>query len=324
MWFARWWDNGHGRARTLGPVKTMTRAEAQRELDELVRPINELRNTTPVTFGELVNNVVIPWAGGKWKHSTAYTTKERITSHLVAPLSERQLRKTTRQELQAVLDSKAKAGTSQSVLGHLRWDLRMISRVAVAEGYLERNPAELLHTPRGRVIEKRYLNKGDAINVLVAFDLRERTIIKLAAIAGMRPGEIVGLQWADVNENTVHIKRRVYRFRVDSPKTTNSIRRASLPPSLVADLQEWRSLYPKATKEDWVFPSERGKTPISPGNLWRRDIRPVLEKLHLGWVNYQVLRRSCSSLLNDLGVEGKIVADQLGHTLDVNQTCIPK
>jgi integrase len=39
---------------------------------------------------------------------------------------------------------------------------------------------------------------------------------------------------------------------------------------------------------------------------------------------YQVLRRSCSSLLNDLGVEGKIVADQLGHTLDVNQNVYTK
>jgi integrase len=31
------------------------------------------------------------------------------------------------------------------------------------------------------------------------------------------------------------------------------------------------------------------------------------------------LRRSCSTLLNQLGTDGKIVADQLGHTLDANQ-----
>ncbi len=31
------------------------------------------------------------------------------------------------------------------------------------------------------------------------------------------------------------------------------------------------------------------------------------------------MRRSCSSLLNDLGVDAKVGADQLGHTLDVNQ-----
>jgi len=32
-----------------------------------------------------------------------------------------------------------------------------------------------------------------------------------------------------------------------------------------------------------------------------------------------VMRRTHSTLMNAMGVEGKLVADQLGHTLDVNQ-----
>ena len=39
----------------------------------------------------------------------------------------------------------------------------------------------------------------------------------------------------------------------------------------------------------------------------------------MGWVNFQVMRRTHASLMSDLGVEGKLVADQLGHSLDVNQ-----
>ena len=39
----------------------------------------------------------------------------------------------------------------------------------------------------------------------------------------------------------------------------------------------------------------------------------------LGWINFQARRRSCSSLMNDQGTDGKVVADQLGHTLDTNQ-----
>jgi len=45
----------------------------------------------------------------------------------------------------------------------------------------------------------------------------------------------------------------------------------------------------------------------------------VTKKLGMPWVNYQVLRRSSASLMNQLGIDGKIVADQLGHTLDVSQ-----
>ena len=43
------------------------------------------------------------------------------------------------------------------------------------------------------------------------------------------------------------------------------------------------------------------------------------KKSRLGWVNFQVLRRTHSSLLDDLGVEPQVRADQMGHGVDVNQ-----
>ena len=39
----------------------------------------------------------------------------------------------------------------------------------------------------------------------------------------------------------------------------------------------------------------------------------------MGWANFQVMRRTHATLMNELGVSGKLVADQLGHSLDVNQ-----
>jgi integrase len=60
-------------------------------------------------------------------------------------------------------------------------------------------------------------------------------------------------------------------------------------------------------------------TPLAKENVWRRSIGPRLAKAGLGWVNFQVMRRTHASLMSDLGVEGKLVADQLGHSLDVNQ-----
>jgi integrase len=39
----------------------------------------------------------------------------------------------------------------------------------------------------------------------------------------------------------------------------------------------------------------------------------------LAWANFQVMRRTHSTLMGNLGVGGKLVADQCGHTLDVSQ-----
>ncbi len=47
-------------------------------------------------------------------------------------------------------------------------------------------------------------------------------------------------------------------------------------------------------------------------------MQPELEKVGLEWANFQVMRRTHSSLMRELGVDPKVVADQLGHTLDVN------
>jgi hypothetical protein len=67
-----------------------------------------------------------------------------------------------------------------------------------------------------------------------------------------------------------------------------------------------------------VFPSER-LTPLAKENVWQQSIGPKLKEAGLGWVNFQVMRRTHASLISDLGIEGKLVADQIGYSLDVNQ-----
>ena len=73
------------------------------------------------------------------------------------------------------------------------------------------------------------------------------------------------------------------------------------------------------TSDDaWVFPSER-MTPLSKDNCWRRSMHPALAKVGLGWVNFQVMRRTHATFMKALGIDAKLVADQLGHGLDVSQ-----
>jgi integrase len=68
----------------------------------------------------------------------------------------------------------------------------------------------------------------------------------------------------------------------------------------------------------WVFPSE-ALTLLSKDNAWRRNFLPKLKIVGLEWCNFQVMRRTHATLMKTLGADGKLVADQLGHSLDVNQ-----
>jgi integrase len=78
------------------------------------------------------------------------------------------------------------------------------------------------------------------------------------------------------------------------------------------------SSFQKQRDDDWVFPSRNKGKPPSRDNVFRRHIAPMLKSAGLGWVNFHVMRRTHATLMNEIVDDPKLVADQLGHTLDVN------
>ena len=154
---------------------------------------------------------------------------------------------------------------------------------------------------------------------LRALKNRERLIVKFAVLAGLRPGEILGLQWRHLLTTHAEVRQRVYRGQIDTPKTRRSIRNAALPCGLLADIEDWRAASPMNGEDDWVFSSHTGETPLSRDNIARRHMGPVLNPVGLGWVDFHVMRRTHAALMNEMHDDPKLVADQLGHTLDVNQ-----
>ena len=65
--------------------------------------------------------------------------------------------------------------------------------------------------------------------------------------------------------------------------------------------------------------SPRNRFRVHPGILFVLPRNPQLVKVGLEWANFLVLRRTHATLMKALGVDGKLVADQLGHSLDVSQ-----
>jgi integrase len=154
---------------------------------------------------------------------------------------------------------------------------------------------------------------------LKVLNRRESLVVRLSVLTGLRPGEIFALRCGQLNGVSVKVRQRVYRGKIDSPKTIHSVRDAALPGDLLFDLKSWVADLPEQGEMAWIFPSENLRTPLAKDNVWRRGIGPKLAAIGLDWVDFHVFRRTSSSLMNDQGVDGKIVSDQLGHTLDVNQ-----
>jgi len=320
-WIAQWWEAGHRRNKLLGKVSKVTKSQAKDKLAEILAAINTKQDgpSEDWKFGDFVNQVYLPWYRRKWKSSTTACNLDRLEHHLICEFADLTLKSFKASELQDFLDRKALAGLSFSTVDHLRWDMKQIFGMAVVEGYLQKNPAALLFTPNKTLRPVQRVMAWQEVRLLFSvLEARELAICMLATIAGMRPGEIFGLKWRHVNADHIEIEQRLYRGKIDSPKTNQSKRSVALSHGLQSDIARWRSLTGDPGPEAWVFPSETLKTPMSKDNCWRRWIAPRLKSVRLEWVNFQVMRRTHASLMRELEVDPKIVADQLGHSVDVN------
>jgi integrase len=318
-WIGLWYETGVKKSRVVGLIKEMTKGEARDVVAKIVAEGRAKRETSFVpTFRDFVENTYFPYYSRKWKHSTRENNLNRVNVHLVSVFGPRELSELKREELQDLLDGKGKK-LSFSVVDHLRWDLKQIFDMAVAEGHIRLNPALLLFTPKeAKKPVRRSMTMKEVQIYFGALELRERLIAKLAILAGMRPGEIFALTWGRLTATHADIRQRVYRRKIDTPKTDNSYRLAALSEGLLAEIEAWRLRAIVTGDDAWVFPSERF-TPLSKDNWWNRVMRPALNKVGLGWATFQVMRRTHATLMKAMGVDGKLVADQLGHSLDVNQ-----
>jgi integrase len=223
--------------------------------------------------------------------------------------------------MQRYLDTAAEK-LSSSVVGHLRWHLNAIFRMAKSDGAVDFNPAEALYCPAGKPSGgKKVMTRSEVRQALEKLDLRHRLIFRMAVFDGMRPGEIFAIRLGKIGTNYVRVDQRVYGGRLDTPKGRkgkNTARVVALSPGTMTDIQEWTSLLLNRGEDSFLFPSENGRTPLRPNNCWKRWIRPQLETIGLEWVNFQVLRRTNASLARRARIDDKVAADQRGHGLGVS------
>ena len=146
----------------------------------------------------------------------------------------------------------------------------------------------------------------------------------------MRNGELLGLQWKDVDldAGTLQIRRAVFNSIVSPPKTAAGNRTIRLTGLAVAALKEHRLSTAKQRISEWVFPSRTG-TPLSVHNVHNRSWKPLLERAGLpASTRMHDLRHTCATLLLSRGVPVKVVSEMLGHgdvaiTLAVYQSVLP-
>ena len=198
--------------------------------------------------------------------------------------------------------------------------------MAVDEEVITFNPAQRL----GRVIRSKGLQlsvepltKVELTLLLETFQVHypdHYPLLLTMARTGMRIGEVLGLQWGDIDFNGrfITIQRNISRGNIETPKN-GKIRRIDMSNQLTEVFQDLHHQRKVETLKkgwqqvpEWVFISETGGK-LDSCNWRNRVFNKALEKAKLRKIHPHVLRHTYASLLIQAGVSLAYIRDQLGH-----------
>ncbi len=209
-------------------------------------------------FGDMVDD----WFTHRELHDELRSVPDdriRWESHL-RPVLEQRTIDTVDSDLLASLVVQLKAkGLSGGTIERTLHLLSAFYKWADLKGYSSKNPvAEYLRKlgtkARGKLRSAHrpedtpFLHStDDVVRIFQALPEPVNVAYALSALAGLRPGEVLALEWpnVDLNAGTVHIVRQVRHGRVGKPKSGKD-RTVDLVPSLVAVLKTWREKNPGA------------------------------------------------------------------------------
>ena len=232
------------------------------------------------------------------------------------------LEKLTTLQLEKLYRQKLGEGLSARRVRYIHVTIRKALKDAVRLQLLPRNVADAAIPPKATKSKVKPLTQDQLRTLLdAAKGDKLEALYVLAITTGMRQGELLGLQWKDIDldAGTLRVNRSVYDGEINPPKTEAGNRTIKLPKLALVALKQHRVSAAKQRIAEWVFPNVNGG-PIGHQNLHNRSWKPLLHKAGLPHsTRFHDLRHSCISLLLSRGVPAKVVPEMAGHA-DVSIT----
>ncbi len=310
-------------------IYAKTRQEAARRLAEAIRDRD--KGMLVVTERQAVEQYFTNWLAtlkGQIRPRTWIRYEQYVRLHVVPTLGGIVLSKLTAQHLQTLYAAKLNEGLSQTTVNHLHMLIHKALHAALRLDLVQRNVSDLVDPPSMAHNEMAVLSpeQSRAFLEAVAGD-RFEALYALALTTGMRQGEILGLQWSDVDleHGTLQVRRTLYcagrEFFFTEPKTRKSRRTVLLTSYAIEALKRHRvrqneerlALGPGwLAGYDLVFPDKDGG-PKDNTILGREFVR-LLKKAGLPRIRFHDLRHTVATLLFAQRVNPKVVSEMLGHS----------
>ena len=221
--------------------------------------------------------------------------------------------------------------SGKTILEHHRL-LRAMLHKAVYWQLIVANPAERVQPPKARKPKRRSYDDEQTkillenLELLSIEDTKYKVAITLTIFTGVRLGELMGLEWQDVDfKNGIISINRSSQYLSDIgvftkvPKTESSIREIAIPEFIISLLEEYKLWYEEQksiygelwTDSDRLFVQADGK-PMHPSTISKWFVKYV-GQIGLPVINFHGLRHTNASLLVAQNIDIAVVSARLGH-----------
>lgn len=326
-------DPGTGR-RMRRKVSAPTKTECKGRLDELREEFRKTGSVgrRDVTVESIVRDLLAN-PPAEWKAPSTFQVNTDLCERIIAGLGKTRLAKLTPGDVERFLNGMAREGLSARAIGGAKGLLARAIRRAQRDGLVGRNVAELADAPRGTRKQSSAMTL-EQIGALFASGLSPwwRAYLMTGILCGLRPGELAGLTWDDVDfaAGVLRVRHSLKEVPAEGKprtalvledlKTERSKRTLQLPVRVADALRAQRAVQAADRLRlgrhyggmNLVFGTSAGQ-PRRRQDM-NRGFKRVCARAGLGsgWHPHEQ-RHTFVSVLSDAGVDIELIADATGH-----------
>jgi integrase len=302
----------------LGSVEDFsTKAKAEVARQAFMQKVNAAQATPhpSLILTEFVEQFYLPWVESELRPSTYKGYSEIWNLYLAERIGAIRLRQFRTVDASKMLRSIGEdCDLTKTTLAHIKSVLSGIFTHAKNEGAFDgENPVRGARIPRNaREPGETYAyNLVQILRILGVLPLLPRAVAAMASFAGLREGELRGVEWTDLSGDSLAVNRSIWKTFVNQPKTRASRQSVPVIPTLTRILDEYRASMHNP-RSGVMFHHGNGEH-MDMDKLAQRVIRPAVEASGLPWYGWHGFRRGIASNLYELGANEKIVQRILRH-----------
>lgn len=330
-------DDGQRKQKWHGGFKT--RRDAELALTEVIQSLEKQTYISPqrLTLADFVRNEWLPMMETQVKASTWDSYRRNLDNHVLPVLGGTPLQQLSAGHLNSLYRSLMGqgrrnglgGGLSAKTVRNIHGAVSKLLADAADRGLVSRNIAATARPPKPRKTSAKQIRfwTPEELSKFLTFVRRDRlyALWHLAAMTGMRRGELLGLRWADIDFDARRVSVRqalisvAYVLTITTPKS-HSARVIDIDPETVEVLRRHRKLQDSEREVAGAEFQERGTlfgkangAPIHP-DIVSQTFDKRVQCSGIGRIRFHDLRHTHATIGLGAGVPVKVMSERLGHS----------